>query len=138
LVTLDELEEIRRIWVIDKHEIEDVLPGIYEEATGERYPGRRLDDNLVLGKQELDELRNICGKDRLQYELVRELLSIERQQRTQARRAGLYERMERAFHKHFYDNEADAVAYARARAAGRKPTSPIEAGPANPEGEAAP
>ena len=119
VVTLDELEEIRRIWVMEKHEIEDSLPGIYEAATGERYPGRRLDDNLVLGKQEMDELRAVCGDDRLQYELVRELLSIERQQRTQSRRAGLYEKIEKAFRKHFYADEADAVAYARERAAAR-------------------
>ena len=37
LITLDELQEIRRIWVVDKHEVEDSLPGIYEAATGEPY-----------------------------------------------------------------------------------------------------
>src|SRR6185312_10886602 len=40
LITVPELDEIRRIWVIEKHEIEDNLPGLYEEVTGERYPGR--------------------------------------------------------------------------------------------------
>ena len=119
VITLAELEEIRRIWVMEKHEIEDTLPGIYDAATGERYPGRRLDDNLVLGKQEMDELRAVCGDDRLQYELVRELLSIERQQRAQSRRAGLYDKIEKAFCRHFYDDEADAVSYAKARAAAR-------------------
>ena len=29
LITLEELEEIRRIWVVDKHEFEDRLPAIY-------------------------------------------------------------------------------------------------------------
>jgi DNA sulfur modification protein DndC len=33
LITLDELQEIRRIWVVDKHEMEDSLPRIYEEVT---------------------------------------------------------------------------------------------------------
>ncbi len=119
IITTPELEEIRRIWVMEKHEIEDTLPGIYEEATGERYPGRRLDDNLVLGRQEMDDLQALCGEDRLQYELIRELLSLERQERTRRRRAGLYTRIERAFQKHFYENKEDAVAYARARAAAR-------------------
>ncbi len=35
LITLEELEEIRRIWVVEKHEIEDSMPGVYEAATGE-------------------------------------------------------------------------------------------------------
>ncbi|MGX1117991.1 DNA sulfur modification protein DndC [Streptomyces ambofaciens] len=39
LITLDELHEIRRIWVFDKHEVEDSLPQIYQEATGEPFPG---------------------------------------------------------------------------------------------------
>ncbi|MFO7816094.1 MAG: DNA phosphorothioation system sulfurtransferase DndC, partial [Desulfovibrionales bacterium] len=30
VITLDELEEIRRIWVEEKHEVEDLLPKIYE------------------------------------------------------------------------------------------------------------
>ena len=119
IITLDELEEIRRIWVMEKHELEDTLPGIYEQVTGVSYPGRRLDDNLVLGQQEMVELQSLCEGDRLHYELIRELLSLERQQRTQGRRSGLYTRVERAFQKHFYENEDDAVKYARARAAAR-------------------
>lgn len=117
LITAPELEEIRRIWVMEKHELEDTLPGLYEKATGERYPGRRLDDNLVLGNEEMEELRALCGDDRLHYELTRELLSVERQQRTQVRRSGLMERLEKSFHKHFFDNEQDATTYARERAA---------------------
>ena len=49
LIGLEEPQEIRRIWVMDKHELEDSLPRIYQESTGETYPGRPLDDNLVLG-----------------------------------------------------------------------------------------
>lgn len=136
LIAIPELEEIRRIWVMEKHEIEDTLPGIYEVATGERYPGRRLDDNLVLGRQEMDDLQGLCGEDRLQYELIRELLSLERQQRTRGRRAGLYTRLERAFQKHFYEDEADAVAYARARAAARAGGLPESVGKVAEDGEA--
>jgi DNA sulfur modification protein DndC len=76
LITPDELQEIRRIWVMDKHELEDCLPQIYQEASGEIYPGRPLDDNLVLGEAEMNVLAELCGDDRLHYELTRELLSI--------------------------------------------------------------
>lgn len=120
LITLDELQEIRRIWVVDKHELEDSLPRIYREATGKEYPGRPLDDNLLLGEMEMRELEEICEGDRLHYELTRELLSLTRQQRSTARRAGLFEQLEKTFGRHFYDDRADALARAQKIADERK------------------
>ncbi len=115
LITPEELEEIRRIWVIEKHEIEDSLPGIYEETTGERYSGARIDDNLVMGAAEMDLLRDLCGDDDLHFQLTRELLSIEKRHKSMLRRAGLFESLEQAFYRNFYDNEEDAVSRARQR-----------------------
>jgi DNA sulfur modification protein DndC len=109
LITLDELQEIRRIWVVDKHELEDSLPRIYQECTSEMYPGRPLDDNLVLGETEMKELAEICGNDRLHYELTRELLSLTGQQRSLGRRAGLFEQLEKTFKRNFYDDREDAL-----------------------------
>jgi DNA sulfur modification protein DndC len=120
LITMEELQEIRRIWVVDKHEMEDSLPRIYQEATGTEYPGRPLDDNLVLGEMEMRELEEICGDDRLHYELTRELLSLTRQQRTRARRAGLFTLIEKTFSRHFYDSREDALARAHRIADERK------------------
>lgn len=120
LISLEELQEIRRIWVVDKHELEDSLPRIYRETTGEKYPGRPLDDNLVLGEMEMRELEEICGRDRLHYELTRELLSLTRQQRTMVRRAGLFEQLEKSFSRHFYDDRKDALARAQKVADERK------------------
>ena len=115
LITLDEMEEIRRIWVIEKHEIEDNLPKVYQETTGETYPGNRIDDNLVMGASEMNLLREICGDDELHYQLTRELLSIEKRHKSMLRRAGLFDAMQSAFHRHFYDNEEDALKRARER-----------------------
>jgi DNA sulfur modification protein DndC len=120
LITLEELQEIRRIWVMEKHEIEDTLPQIYHESTGATYPGRRLDDNLVLGQKEMDVLKSLCGDDDLHYELTRELLSIERQQRANARRAGLFDQLDKSFRRHFYDSKDDAVEAARRHAFARE------------------
>ena len=119
LITPEELEEIRRIWVIDKHELEDTLPKIYQETTGEEYAGKALDDDLVLGAAEMTHLGEVCGDDRLHYELTRELLSMTRQQRGAAKRSGLFAQLEKSFGKHFYDNEDDAVARANAVVAER-------------------
>ena len=115
LITPEELEKIRRIWVIEKHEIEDRLPAVYEHATGERYAGSRIDDNLVMGSGEVNLLRDLCGEDEIHFELVRELLSIERRHKSMLRRAGLFKAFESAFRRGFYDNQDDALARARQR-----------------------
>lgn len=120
LITLEELQEIRRIWVVEKHEIEDTLPGIYEKATGEKYPGKRLDDNLVLGGEEMEVLKSLCGKDSMHYELVRELISVERQQHSNTRRAGLFGQLEKSIKRHFYDSREDAVNTALRHSAARQ------------------
>jgi DNA sulfur modification protein DndC len=108
LISLAELEEIRRIWVVDKHEFEDNLPKIYQEVTLEPYPGARIDDGTGFGSTEIDILRGICGSDELHFEMVRELLDVERRYRTMARRAGLYDALEQSIRRSFFDDEADA------------------------------
>ena len=113
LISLAELHEIRRIWVVDKHEIEDSLPRIYEEVTSEKFPGNRLDDHLAFGADEIQLLKESCGGDTLHFELVRELIDIERRYRTLSKRAGLYETLEQAFRRNFYDSAEDAADRAR-------------------------
>ena len=114
LITLDELEEIRRIWVVEKHEFEDCLPSLYEEVTGEPYPGRRIDDNQVFGAAELDVLAEICAGNELHFQLTRELLSVEKRYKSLLRRPGLFKAIDQAFRKHFYEDEDDAVSRAAA------------------------
>jgi DNA sulfur modification protein DndC len=89
LISLPELHEIRRIWVVEKHEIEDTLPGIYAEEMGEPFPGGPLDDNLPFNSQDMAVLRNVCGENELTYELTRELLDVERRFSTSARRRAI-------------------------------------------------
>jgi DNA sulfur modification protein DndC len=134
LVTLEELAEIRRIWVVDKHEIEDNLPRIYEDVTGQRFPGERLDDNTVFGAQEMALLRDVCGGDDIHFELTRELIDVERRYRTMARRAGLYDALEHAFRRGFYSDEADATERAKREHAAR---SNAKAGRYDPRGKSA-
>lgn len=120
LITLDELQEIRRIWLVDKHELEDTLPRIYLRTTGEKYPGRPLDDNLTLGESEMAELAELCGENRLHYELTRELLSVTIRQQSLGRRSGLFEQIEKTLRRHFYDDKEDALNRARKIADDRK------------------
>lgn len=114
LINLEELREIRRIWVLDKHELEDSLPGIYQQTTSQTFPGGAIDENLIFGADEMDLLKSLTD-DRLHFELTRELLDTERRFQGKAHRAGLHDALERAFRKHFYADEEDATDLARRR-----------------------
>lgn len=123
LITLHEMEEIRRIWVVDKHEIEDSLPALFEKATGRQYPGKALDENLLFGREEMGILHEVCGGDRVHYELARELLDVERRFRTMSRRAGLFAAIDEAIKRGFYENEEDATQIALSRQDSREQIS---------------
>jgi DNA sulfur modification protein DndC len=109
ILTLDEMREIRRIWVIEKHEIEDSLPRIFKKVTGEAFPDDQMDERALIHHRELLLLREICGKDDLLYQLVRDLLDIEKTYKNMARRSGLFDAFEQIFRRNFYADEADAT-----------------------------
>lgn len=115
LITPAELEEIRRIWVIDKHEIEDNVPTIYEAVLKQPFPGASLDDNHAFRADEMKVLRELADGDDLHFELCRELLDVEARYRTAARRAGLFDALEAAFRRSAFEGMEDATARARLR-----------------------
>ena len=131
LVTQEELEEIRRIWVVEKHEIEDALPEIYVTATGTPYPGAVLDEQPLFSKDDIALLKEICGDSPLHFEMIRELLDIERQHRARLRRSGLLGSLEGAIRKSYYDDETDALTRAQRRS---KEDSAAESPEASAEG----
>lgn len=116
LLSIEDLEEIRRIWVMEKHEIEDTLPGIYEEATGEPYPVKNLDENQIFKPDDMELLKDICletgDEENIHYQLARELLHLEQQHRTMARRAGLYDTIDKALERGAFGNSAEAEEFA--------------------------
>jgi DNA sulfur modification protein DndC len=90
LITQEELSEIRRIWLEEKHEFDDSLPKIYEQVTGEVFQDIRLGVENSL-------LEEICGDDAMHLELMAKLLDTERQFHTQTRRLGIYKNLEKCF-----------------------------------------
>ncbi|MCC9309122.1 DNA phosphorothioation system sulfurtransferase DndC [Kitasatospora sp. RB6PN24] len=109
LITMEELHEIRRIWVFDKHEVEDILPGLYEKITGEKFPGRPVDAHLALEADNMAILKQVCDGDELHYSTLRELLAVERNYRKMGRRAGLYDNLAKAIKKGYYKDAQDAL-----------------------------
>lgn len=120
LITEDELREIRRIWVVDKHEFEDRLPVVYEEVMEEPFADESLAPHLPLGADELGELRHLCEGD-LHYQLVRDLLDVERQQKLSLKRRELLDELEATLERHFYEGEEDALELAHRRRRRRQP-----------------
>jgi len=113
LITVKELEEIRRLWVVDKHEIEDLLPEIYEEVMGVEFPGKPIEHNHFFGNREMKVLREVCEGDDLHFQLIRELLDLQANYRSYVRRAGLFSALERAFKRSAFDGIEDATKRAR-------------------------
>lgn len=120
LISEDELREIRRLWVVEKHEFEDRLPIVYEETMGEPFADESLAPHLPLGADELEELRDLCDGD-LHYQLVRDLLDVERQQKLSLQRRGLLDDLEATLERHFYEDADDALDLAQRRRSRKQP-----------------
>jgi DNA sulfur modification protein DndC len=98
LLTIEELSEIRRIWLEERHEFDDSVPRIYEEVTGEVFKDPRPGaDQSILGTDEWGVLEEICDGDGMHLELMARLLDTERQFKKKTRRVGIYETLEKCF-----------------------------------------
>jgi DNA sulfur modification protein DndC len=96
LITHEELSEIRRIWLEEKHEFDDSLPRIYEEVTGEPFQDSRPSaERKLLGSDEWAVLKEICD-DEMHLELMARLLHTENQFHAKSRR-GIYESLDKCF-----------------------------------------
>ena len=118
LISHAELQLIRRMWVEDKHEIEDLLPQIYQSATGEPFLEVQ-DEAPLLDRDALELLRGASSGDRLHYETLRNLLHVEHQFRqggTTIARRGLFKELEVVISNGFFTGKDDALEWAKARA----------------------
>jgi DNA sulfur modification protein DndC len=98
LITLEELSEIRRIWLEDKHEFDDSLPRIYQEVMQEEFKDPRPGAGYsLLGSDEWSVLEDICQDDPMHLELMAKLLDTERQFRKMTKRVGIYDALEKCF-----------------------------------------
>jgi DNA sulfur modification protein DndC len=115
LISLDELREIRRIWIEEKHEIEDVLPLLYEKATGSAYPDGPFDEGHALQPEDINLLKKLCADDGeagdIHFQMVRELLHTESRYRTVSRRVGLYDALESTVSAGGFSSEDEALKY---------------------------
>jgi len=108
LITMDELHEIRRIWLHEKHEFDDSLPRIFEEVKDVPFP-KKADDGNWLRQDDWDLLRQVCGEDKAFFDLQVSLLGVERRFRGMTRRSGVFEALEDRLRVGMFQNEQEAI-----------------------------
>lgn len=115
LITLSELEEIRRIWVSEKHEVEDLVPSIYVEATGEPYPQAETAPVSLISGELLELLRTEFEDDRIGYETARNALAIEKNFQHMNARRGIFQELESTIRAGIFRNIDEAREYEQRR-----------------------
>ena len=108
LISFDELEEIRRIWIEDKNEVEDELPEIFERIKGKKYEGKTYRSLAVLNKENLDVLESLCDSQK-EYEMVRNLLVKEMKLKSSGVRRGFINQLEKELNKFLYITKEEAL-----------------------------
>ncbi|PRG86131.1 DNA phosphorothioation system sulfurtransferase DndC [Burkholderia multivorans] len=118
LISVDELDEIRRIWVEDKREIDDLVPEIFERVYGRSYPGREIEP-LPLDRTDLSILREVAeeldpeASEEL-YKLTRSLLGAQFQSMQTQKRSKQLDELESILQFHAFRNETEALEFALA------------------------
>ncbi|MEW9798000.1 DNA phosphorothioation system sulfurtransferase DndC [Alteromonas sp. CYL-A6] len=119
LLPLEELEEIRRIWLEEKLEVEDSLPAIYEKVLKKPYPGEKRAHHPILNRSVLDKLKDYCAKqddkDGLMYQQVRAVMAIANKHKNQLRRANLAAELDDSLEKGAFSSLEDAKTFALER-----------------------
>ena len=115
LITDEELREIRRIWLLDKHEFDDVLPEIVENMRGEPFSCQEDLFGSIFGCDEWEILQEICGDDPIYLELQSSLLDTEQHAVAFALRRGILDELEALICRCYYRDEEDAIEFSNQR-----------------------
>lgn len=115
LITKEELRNIRRIWVYDKHEFDDSLPRIYKSVMNKEFEDPEWIGSEAYGHTEWDILRKTCSdmfpEEELSFELLYSLIDTENQANSVNQRKGILDSLEKCIKHNFYRDESDATQY---------------------------
>lgn len=116
LITFEELNLIRQIWLDEKHEFDDSLPRIYEEVMEIPFELQIPRSDLSFGKTEWELLAEVCRDkypdEELLFEMVAGIVDVERKSADMKKRHGILNAVEAQIKRSFYKNEEDALTYA--------------------------
>ena len=116
IISMEEIDEIRRIWVEEKGEIEDIVPRIYFEVFGELYPGKELEQS-PLDANDLALLESVAKEidpeaSNELYKLTRSLLAVQFQTIESHKRSKHLDRLEGVLRHYAFRNESEALEFA--------------------------
>lgn len=115
LITTGELHEIRKIWVLEKHEFDDSLPRIYREVMGKEFVDPHWIGSETFGHDEWELLNEICVEcdpdEELLFEMAYTLLDQENYANSLKQRKGIQMTLVKTIKHTFYKNEEDATKY---------------------------
>ena len=116
LISNQELNKIRQIWLEDKHEFDDSLPDIYKKATGKDFIATGNHTTASFGKSEWELLSDVCKElypdEDLIFETTARIVDIERKSADLKKRRGVASGIEDQIKRGFFKNEEDAIQYA--------------------------
>jgi len=92
LILPEELQEIRRIWRMERGDWEDSVPKIYREVTGEDLDW--VSDDVSFSSKEKSLLAEVCEKHNIPLQLLIKLLDAELQTQGMEKRASIYNRID--------------------------------------------
>ncbi|MCL1060690.1 DNA phosphorothioation system sulfurtransferase DndC [Shewanella benthica] len=119
LLSIEDLEEIRRIWLEEKHEAEDSVPKIYKRVLNKNYPGKKRAHHPILNVDILDKLKQHCieqgDEDGLLYQQMRSVMSIANKHKNQLRRAHLSDELTNSLDKGAFNSLFEAKQFALER-----------------------
>jgi len=119
LLSIEELEAIRQVWLDEKHEAEDRVPQIYEQVIGKPYPGKPRAHHPIMNRNVLEKLKVHCeqqgDKDGLLYQQMRAVLSVSNKHRNQLRRAKLKDELNDVLDKGAFNGLFEAKKFALER-----------------------
>ncbi len=96
LISLDELREIRRIWLTERQDWEDTLPEIYTAVTHQTLDWEQ-NDTAMPGQLEAELLADLTAVNDVPLPLVQKLFDAEWQYQGMYRRAKIHDRIEKIF-----------------------------------------
>ena len=115
LITEEELNQIRKIWLEEKHEFCDALPEIYRRVMGKDLPLQYC-RKAPFGREEWDLLKEVSAQEaegeELAFELAYRLIDVESEYSSRQKRIGIYTSLQKEINRCCYKDEKDATQFA--------------------------
>lgn len=116
LISIDELDEIRHIWLEQKGELEDLVPKIYEEVFDMTYPGKRV-ESVPLNQADFEILKDVASEmdpnaSEELYKLMRSLLAVQFQSQQSYKRSQHLDKLAETLKYHSFRDEDEALEFA--------------------------